>query len=118
MGLFNLMNDDADQLYSTMENVDQCLEKSQNETVFILKHSTICPISSSAKSEVDAFIKETNATVYLVIVQEQRALAAEIADRLGISHQRPQAICIKDGRATGEFSHYDITMDKLKDKND
>jgi monothiol bacilliredoxin len=118
MGLFNLMNDDADQLYSKMENVDQCIEKSQDETVFILKHSTICPISSSAKSEVDAFIKETSATVYLVIVQEQRPLSADIADRLGISHQSPQAICIKDGKAVGDFSHYDITKDNLKDKND
>ncbi len=113
MSLFNLMNDDRDELYSKMENVDQCLERSRDETVFILKHSTICPISSSAKNQVNGFIKETGATVYLVIVQEQRNLSAEIADRLGVTHQSPQVICVKDGSAVGDYSHYDITKANL-----
>ncbi len=105
------VNDNA---YMQMKSSSDCIEKSQSEPVIVFKHSSSCPTSTYAKREMDAFIKTSGVTVYLVIVQDQRPLSNELVETLKIKHESPQALCIQNGEVKSHFSHYDITQDNLK----
>lgn len=106
-------NENVKRDYLHMESVSECIEKSQSGPVIVFKHSAICPTSSYAKREMDAYIQANPAPVYLVVVQEQRPLSNELAETLNIKHESPQALCIHNGKAVKSLSHYDITQDNL-----
>jgi bacillithiol system protein YtxJ len=54
---------------------------------------------------------QLNAVVVLVI--ENRRLSDIVAERLGVRHESPQALLIKDGRAVWHASHWSITSEAL-----
>ncbi|MDP8243092.1 MAG: bacillithiol system redox-active protein YtxJ [Candidatus Hinthialibacter antarcticus] len=107
------MSSQSNGLYQQMESASECTEKSQSGPVVVFKHSAICPTSSYAKREMDAFIQLNSLTAYLVVVQDQRPLSNELAEHLGVEHASPQALCLKNGNVIATFSHYDITQDNL-----
>jgi bacillithiol system protein YtxJ len=90
-------------------NLDEVITKSQEVPVFLFKHSAICPVSTTAKREVESFVKENTSPVYFLVVQEQRALSNQVEQELGIVHQSPQLLCILNGEVKEELSHYAIT---------
>jgi bacillithiol system protein YtxJ len=49
----------------------------------------------------------------LVLVIENREVSNAIASRLGIQHESPQAIVLKDGKPTWNASHWSITTDAM-----
>jgi bacillithiol system protein YtxJ len=49
----------------------------------------------------------------MITVQSHRSLAAEVAARLGVRHETPQAILLRDGRAVWNASHFRITKKQL-----
>ena len=100
--------------YASFHDLEECLQKSRSETVFILKHSRTCPVSAYAKREVDAFLRRHPATVYLVVVQDQRVASNAIAERLRIKHESPQVLCLRDGRVQAVYNHHRITADALQ----
>ena len=99
-------------MYKQIETVDGMLEASRGQKVMVLKHSTTCPISSRAKREVDTLLAENSAAeFYLVVVQEQRNVSNELAEKLEILHESPQLLLIEDGRVTEHWSHHQITRE-------
>lgn len=104
----------AGKLYAAFQSIGDCLERSRSETLFIFKHSSTCPISSAAKRQVDVFLEETPVTAYLIVVPQQRPLSNEIAERLGIRHESPQLIALKDGSPTGVLNHYQIVRESIQ----
>lgn len=114
MGWFSQKQDSSNNdLYASIESLDECIEKSLGEPVLILKHSSTCPISSAGKNQVDKFLQDRPTTAYLLIVQQQRPLSGEIAERLGVRHESPQLICLKNGEVARVFNHYEIVKDNL-----
>ena len=91
--------------YAPFHDLNECLQKSQEETVFILKHSSTCPVSAHAKREVDAFLREHPARVYLVVVQTERPASNAIAERLRIKHESPQVLCLRNGAVQAVYNH-------------
>lgn len=90
----------------------ELLEQSNNEPVFILKHSVTCPISSSAYfayNEANTSIKK-----YVVIVQDSRPISNEITQNLDVKHESPQAILVQNGEAVWHASHYKITKETIQ----
>lgn len=85
--------------------------------VLIFKHSTACPVSAHAHREFQAWLDsdDPKPRTALVRVIEERPLSREIAARLGVTHQSPQAILVADGRAHWHASHSDITHESLRD---
>lgn len=83
--------------------------------LLIFKHSTRCPISTHAHHEFQAWLGEKPAAprTALVRVVEERAVSLEIARRLGVTHQSPQAILVENGVATWDASHDAITRESL-----
>ena len=100
---------------TTEEKINEMMEMSQRQPVFLFKHSTRCPVSTSAWAEFEHFTTETDIACYRVLVVEHRFLSLKIADMSGVTHQSPQAILFYNGKANWHTSHYDITKKSLKD---
>ncbi len=106
---------------TSMEEVGQILEESENKPIFIFKHSSICSISDRALRQYESFIQSYKAEVndgdflfYLIRIRDHRALSNEIAARTGVKHESPQAILIVKGKAVWTDSHFEISEDKFK----
>jgi len=83
----------------------------------VFKHSTRCPISSRAQSMVQAFAEtRPELPIFLLLVVESREASLYLAERVGVTHQSPQLLALREGRAERHVSHFDITtswMEKL-----
>ena len=98
------MGDQFTQVTDT-DTLEQLLERSHDAPVILFKHSSTCPISSAAYSQMSKVANE----VSLVVVQRARDVSSEIASRTGIRHESPQAIVLRNGQAVWSASHFDIT---------
>lgn len=98
----------------TLDKLEAAIEESRFRPVFLFKHSTSCGISSGVFREVSV----VDADINLVIVQTDRHVSIEIERRIGIRHESPQAIVIKDGEAIYHASHYDITLEDIAEHLD
>jgi bacillithiol system protein YtxJ len=97
-------------------DLEQILEQSKTNPVFIFKHSTQCPISAHIYEEFMAFAGSAHELPCgVVLVIENRSLSDAIAEHLDVRHQSPQAILVKDGRAAWHASHWSITADSLSE---
>lgn len=97
--------------------LDELLEASREKPVWFFKHSLTCPISAGAWSEFRRFAdgQEGNGAVYALIeVQNARPVSNALAERLGVRHQSPQAILLREARVAWHASHYDIDLDALR----
>jgi bacillithiol system protein YtxJ len=80
----------------------------------LFKHSTRCWVSSRSLAEVEEFLADSaEVPVYLIDVIADRALSREVAERLDVWHQSPQAILIEDGRVVWHASHSQVTAQAL-----
>ena len=79
-------------------------------SVLLLKHSTRCPISAAALEEVEAWGGDF---VYLDLLAH-RDVSNAIAARLNVPHESPQAIVLRDGRATAVLNHDEIDRAALR----
>ena len=101
-------------MYKAINNLDQVLEISREKPVLILKHSNTCPISARSKTQVDSFLAKRNGIeAYLVVVQKERGMSNEIERILGITHQSPQVLIVRDGKAVTALSHFRISENSL-----
>lgn len=101
----------------TRTDVEAVLEASRKQPVLVFKHSTRCPISAAAHREWQAFLASPEAgraAHFWVRVIQERPVSLALAGRVGVPHQSPQALLIKDGRAVWYDSHYGITAARLK----
>lgn len=94
------------------------LKESKEKPVVLLKHSNSCPISSDAhdrikKLERQGAIKES---MYILIVQNAREISDQVAEDLGVEHETPQVIVIRDKEAAYHESHNAIDADTLTEE--
>ena len=87
------------------KQLEKLFESSHQKPVVLFKHSTTCPISANVFEDVS----QTDATIYLITVQEARSVSNAVAEKTGIKHESPQAIVLRDGNPVYYASHYDIT---------
>lgn len=90
----------------------EVLEKSKEGPIFLLKHSTTCPISTRAYDQVESF--ETQYPKFWLKVRESRPVSNEIESDLGVVHQSPQLFILKDGEEVWNASHTVITENEIK----
>lgn len=103
-----------------LESVEQwetCLENSERRPLFVFKHSTSCPVSAEAYEQFKSYLQNGNVECdyTLVHVIESRPVSSRIAETLGVKHQSPQAILVKNGDVVWHDSHWRITSDKLRE---
>ncbi len=122
MGLFDRIfsSDDIDKVgwkhLNSLEDLDQVIARSHEQPVAIFKHSTTCGISAMAKEQLfngwDLPVEEVE--LYYLDLLAHRPVSNEVAARLGVVHQSPQIIVIKDGKAIYNISHHAISVDGVK----
>jgi len=101
----------------TMTDLDVILAESNRQPVLLFKHSTTCPISARAHREWQTFLGSPEAERVAhawVRVIEERPVSRAVADRVGVTHQSPQALLIKGGRVLWHDSHGGITVEALR----
>ena len=105
------------QSLSHVHELEAAIAESAERPVFLFKHSRSCGISCEALDELRAHVETAQvAAAYKVItVQSHRDLSNQAAVRLGVRHETPQAILLRNGRPVWSASHFRITKDQLDD---
>ena len=81
----------------------------------LFKHSPRCPVSAVAHDEIRSFATGSlQVPVYMVDVVNQRPLSQKVAATLGIPHESPQVIILRQGEPVWDASHYNITASALE----
>ena len=101
---------------NTKEQFDEIDEISQTKPVVLFKHSTRCIISRTVLKQFDAEYNfpEDKMYWYLLDLLNYRDLSNEIASRYNVTHQSPQIVVIRNGKAVFNESHDGISVDDLK----
>ncbi len=96
------------------KDLSQILE---SESALIFKHSTACGSSARAYDEMKLFAhRPLSIPVHMIRVIEERALSRRVEELLGVEHESPQVIRVKNGRALWSLSHSDITVEAVQEK--
>ena len=96
------------------QDFEQLLERSNFVPVVVFKHSTQCPVSAQAYDEFNRFAESAERAVCgVVFVLENRTLSDDIEEQLGIRHESPQVILLRNGKAIWNASHWSITTAAL-----
>ena len=100
---------------SDTTELEAAIAESRERPVLLFKHSRTCGVSCEALDELRAHVEDgvLRAAYKMITVQSHRSLAAEAAARLGVRHETPQAILLRDGRAVWNASHFRITKKQL-----
>lgn len=93
-----------------VDELEQWLQRSEEDTVVLFNHDPWCPISARALAEVE----EVQADIALIDVARERSVTREIAQRTGIRHESPQVIVLRHGAPVWSASHYSITTDAVE----
>ena len=81
----------------------------------LYKHSPACSISSRAILEVQAFADDhPDVPVLMVDVLGQQSLSRQLASQLGVHHESPQVIVLKNGQPKWHRSGIRIRLDALE----
>ena len=97
--------------------LDEIIRESDSQHQVIFKHSTRCSVSAVAKYRLDSDwnFAEREVDVFLVDVIAHRDLSQQIASKLGVYHESPQLLLIRDGECVYDASHLDISVADLRE---
>jgi len=96
------------------DDFKKILDDSKSKAVFLIKHSTTCPISRGAMMKFEKWAgEESRADFWRVLVRENRDLSLKIGDETGVEHKSPQVILFRDGKAVRDCSHHAINAHNL-----
>jgi bacillithiol system protein YtxJ len=112
-------NDSKDKInwndLTDLGQLNEIISLSNDKPVAIFKHSTRCSVSRMALRQFEnEFDLSDKVTAYFLDLIAYRDVSNEIASRFGVTHQSPQLILIKDGKAVYNASHSDIDAEELK----
>ena len=100
-----------------LEQLNEIIAISNEKPVAIFKHSTRCSVSRMALKQFEnEFNSSDKVTPYFLDLIAHRDISNEIASRFGVTHQSPQLILIKEGKAIYNVSHSDIDAVELGTK--
>lgn len=99
------------QTLHSVEQLDAFLQQPGKRILF--KHSTVCPISTAAYDEFQAYIQETGVPAAVILVREDRPVSNEVEQRFGIKHESPQIFVLEDGQVKWHTSHWKITKQAI-----
>jgi bacillithiol system protein YtxJ len=98
-----------------VQSLDAAIAESSERPVLLFKHSRYCGVSCEALDELQSHIEGASGGVAykMITVQTHRPLSDAVAQRLGLRHETPQAILLRDGKVIWNASHFRITATHL-----
>ncbi|ESU26494.1 general stress protein [Flavobacterium limnosediminis JC2902] len=99
-----------------LEQLNEIMDLSHENPVVIFKHSTRCSISRMALKQFEnEFTLKDKVTPYFLDLLNYREISNTIASKFEVTHQSPQMIVVKGGKAVYDASHSDIDASRLAD---
>jgi bacillithiol system protein YtxJ len=103
-----------------VDELHRLLAESESRPVLLFKHSHTCGVSWEALDELMAHLNERRPHGFLpeyamVTVQTHRAVSNAIAQKLGVRHETPQALLVRNGRVVWSASHFRVTAAAVED---
>ena len=95
---------------NSLENLEEALTESNDRPVLVFKHSLSCSISAMASRQFDNFLVNPipGVSYKIITVQNAREASDEFSSRLGIKHETPQMVLVRNGKCVWQASHYFI----------
>jgi len=99
-----------------LEQIDEIIDLSHQKPVAIFKHSVRCGISAMVLHQLESEwdIDTDQLEVYFLDLIKYRPVSNAVAERLGVPHQSPQIIVLKDGQVIHHSSHHAISLNRIK----
>lgn len=99
------------------KQLDELVNLSNDNPVFIFKHSTTCGISAQAIENLEIATKNTDKKIlfYYLDLLKFRSVSNEVASRFEVHHQSPQIILLKNGKVIFTTSHHKIRTNTLSE---
>jgi bacillithiol system protein YtxJ len=113
-----------------IEELEALLAESKDRPLLLFKHSMSCGVSYEALDELIDHLNSTPprklraaatsvedrlpARYAIITVQTHRDLSTAVARRLGVRHETPQALLIREGRVVWSASHFRVTGGALE----
>lgn len=100
---------------ANVTDLDAAIAESRERPVLLFKHSRYCGVSCGALDELNAHIEGTAGSIAykIITVQTHRPVSDAAAQRLGVRHETPQALLLRDGKVVWNASHFRITASEL-----
>lgn len=100
---------------SDLDALEAAIAESRERPVLLFKHSRTCGISCEALDELQSHLERCarNVAYKMITVQSHRSISETAARRLGVRHETPQAILLREGRPVWNASHFRITAAEL-----
>lgn len=97
------------------QQLNALLEESKETPVLFFKHSTRCSISRMVLRDFEQTFPSEKTVLKPVFLDllTYRNLSNQLADRLKVTHQSPQAILLVNGEVVHHSSHEMIDADKI-----
>ncbi len=91
------------------------MDKSENKTQVLFKHSPSCAVSYFAKRSLNSeeILNNDKFDFQTVDVINERSLSRKIAELLEVRHESPQIIVIKNRKVIWHDSHNGVNADNL-----
>lgn len=83
-------------------------------TTFIYKHSTRCSVSLFSMRRLNQVNSIENEQWLYIDVVADRSMSMALAEELGIQHESPQLIMLKDGKVIAHTSHQEVHEDTVE----
>lgn len=99
---------------TALHQLDEIIAASHHTPQIIFKHSTRCSISSVVKNRLEAMAAPAvPANFYYLDLLAYRSVSNAIAERLGVYHESPQILIIKNGACVFDESHTAIQPSEI-----
>jgi bacillithiol system protein YtxJ len=94
-----------------LDQLERALAGSAERPLLLFKHSYTCGISAEALDELRGMLATapTAADYAIVTVQTHRDVSDAVTRELGVRHETPQALLVRDGRVVWSASHFRVT---------
>lgn len=105
------------QKLTSSDEFSDLVSKQDGTKIFLLKHSTRCPISTRAMDEFQAFAN-ANEDVYCawIDVIEHRDVSDHVAHETQVQHESPQVFVLSGKDVLFHTSHHEITQEVLEEQ--
>ena len=95
--------------------LDELIDRSNEEYVCIFKHSTRCHISAMVKSRLESSSDEViqSQPFFLINVLKNRTVSDQVASTFDLIHESPQLLVLKNRQLIHHSAHTGITADRI-----
>ena len=100
---------------SSLEQIEIIRKASHHKLQVIFKHSTRCSISAMAKNRLEKSTPPEGIDFHFLDLIQFRPVSNAVANELGIEHESPQILLIRNESIVYTASHMGISMLQLEE---